>query len=108
MDFESIKALDFTEQSITIEIDGETYKFHFSEVEFIKYTGLIDIEGREIYDADILKDDENFLWLVKYKQGAFVAECSDLMAEQQLSSINLYSKTIGNNLKNPELLGVSS
>lgn len=64
--------------------------------EWLQCTGLIDVKGNKIFDRDLIKDDENFIWEVFYKQGAFYAKCDDLMAEQLLSSVNLYGVVIGN------------
>lgn len=64
--------------------------------ELMASTGLVDMQGKEIYKSDLLIDEENFIWEVVFKQGAFYAECSDLMAIQLLSSINLYTEIIGN------------
>ncbi|WP_180968258.1 YopX family protein [Cytobacillus massiliigabonensis] len=69
-----------------------------------QYTGLRNIHNKEIFEGDVLQDDENFKWIVKYKLGSFVAECSELMAEQLLNTINLYCKIIGNIYENPELI----
>lgn len=75
--------------------------------ELMQFTGLLDVEGKEIYDADFIKDDENFIWEVFHKRGAFYVKCDDLMAEQLLSSIYLFGNVIGNIYKHPELLGDS-
>ena len=74
------------------------------DYELMQCSGLIDIKGNEIFEKDLIKDDENFIWEVFYKQGAFYAKCTDLMAEQLLSSINLFGVVIGNIYENPELL----
>jgi hypothetical protein len=76
----------------------------FDEVELMQYTGLIDIQGKPIFEKDVIQDDEGFRWNVFYKHGSFYAECTDLMAEQLLSSVNLFGKVIGNIYENPELV----
>lgn len=69
-----------------------------------QYTGLVDITGNQIFHADLIKDDENFIWEVIYSQGAFYAQCDDLMAKQLLSSINLFGNVIGNRHEHPNLI----
>ncbi|TYS66350.1 hypothetical protein FZD47_02365 [Bacillus infantis] len=73
-------------------------------LKFLQYTGLKSIDNQEIFDGHILQDDEGYKWVVKYKNGAFMAECGDLMAEQLLNTVNLYCKVIGNIYEHSELL----
>jgi YopX protein len=70
----------------------------------MQYTGL-KVNGKEIYEGDVLKDDENFLWKVTYHPGYFALECDDLIALEPIS-VNrvMCSKVIGNIYENPELL----
>ncbi|MGE7932146.1 YopX family protein [Viridibacillus arvi] len=89
-------------------IDHDKELLYFPEKNdhvLMQYTGLLDIKGKQIYDADLIKDDENFIWEVIYKQGAFYAKCDDLMAEQLLSSVNLFGVVVGNTYEHPGLLG---
>jgi hypothetical protein len=82
--------------------DGhDVYKEH---LKYMQNTGLIDIQGKPIFEKDVIQDDEGFRWNVFYKHGAFYAECTGLMAKQLLSSVNLFGKVIGNIYENPELL----
>lgn len=80
--------------SLTYILDIWECEKHVSKP--MQYTGLLDIKGNKIFNKDLIKDDENFIWEVFYKQGAFYVKCDDLMAEQLLSSVNLYGVVIGN------------
>lgn len=100
--FESVKAIDFTEQSITIKIDEEIYKFHFSEVEFIDYTGLKDKNDREIYEGDIVRvhEGEDFIWaeqVIENSGGYWVDE-------NYLGAIHSFCEVIGNIYEHNHLL----
>lgn len=69
-----------------------------------QYTNMTGIGGNHLFEKDLLKDDENFIWEIKYKQGSFVGHCDDLMAEQPLNTINLYARKIGNTYDDKRLL----
>jgi len=118
--FESVKAIDFTEQSVTIKVDGEIYKFHFSEVEFINYTGLKDTNGKEIYEGDVVRIFSNKM-IVYY--GTHGYDSRDLLVgglHREIHGFYLQSpcgswelniavelekvEVIGNIYENPELL----
>lgn len=72
----------------------------------MQYTGLLDIKGIPIYEKDLLEDDEGFVWKVFYRNGAFYAECADLMATQLLSTVNFFGKVVGNIYEHSHLVEV--
>lgn len=69
-----------------------------------QFTGLKDINGREIYEGDILIDDTGEpveYWIVKFSDGGFVGECAGVTeALFELTQLEV----AGNIHENPELL----
>jgi hypothetical protein len=66
--------------------------------EVMQYTGLKDANDKEIYEGDILQDDDGYIDLVKYhEEGYYHAGDWD-------GSDFRYCKVIGNIYENPELL----
>lgn len=72
-----------------------------------QYTGLKDRHGQEIYEGDILRDDEMGLNVVWWENGSFWLEMfyeggQSLM--EHLTDYNEVCEVIGNIYENPELL----
>lgn len=76
---------------------------------FMQYIGLKDINGKEIYESDIIKYAK---WncIVKYKNGSFILECINFDNEGDFfyfaDMSNNLLEIIGNLFENPELLKV--
>lgn len=64
-----------------IKVDFYKYRDDIFRGENIaeQFTGLRDINGREIYEGDILIDDTGEpieYWVVKFSEGSFIGECA--------------------------------
>lgn len=89
-----------------IKVDFYKYRDDIFRGENIaeQFTGLRDINGREIYEGDILIDDTGEpieYWVVKFSDGGFIGECAG-MAEPLFELANL--EIVGNIHENSELL----
>ena len=83
------------------------YQHEIPHIKIMQYTGLKDRHGQEIYEGDILRDDEMGLNVVRWEDGSFWLEMfyeggQSLM--EHLSDYNEVCEVIGNIYENPELL----
>lgn len=74
-----------------------------------RFTGVFDMEAKEIFDKDILKDNHKNLWVIEEVPGGFYISRIDEEDNWSLSELSNYSKfkefeVIGNVYENPDLL----
>ena len=87
------------------------WKMHFIRVPYtdkdmivLQFTGLEDMNGKEIYEGFILEDSLGRRKVVEYYQDGFWLNASLEGAEWSLRHTHKSSKIIGNIYENPELL----
>jgi len=68
----------------------------------MQYTGLKDKNGKEIYEGDIVKKENNKLYQIKYKEFGFQA--IDNLGQNWYLTDWYKCEIIGNIYENPELL----
>jgi uncharacterized phage protein (TIGR01671 family) len=88
-------------------VDGH-FKLYQVDPETVgQYTGLKDRNGREIYEGDILRDDEMGLNVVRWEDGSFWLEMfyeGNQSLMEHLSDYNEVCEIIGNIYESHELL----
>lgn len=101
----------------TVEVDltegqGDTAEYDFKEIELLRYTGLKDINGEEIYEGDICrqKDVKKFgehTYVVEWHNNGWFSytEKDTSKREEYYYNLGLFTvEIIGNIYENPELL----
>lgn len=72
----------------------------FKDIEIMQFTGLKDKKGKEIYEGDILKDNEDYIWICNFRNQRMLHNktegWSDIFPTEQ--------EIIGNIYENPKLL----
>lgn len=68
-------------------------------------SGLLDGAGREIYDGDILQDEDGYLWTVSYNEEDAMFQLSDATVAENFGNVSSkWFMIIGNINENKELL----
>ena len=83
------------------------YEGYRVEAETIgQFTGLLDKDGREIYEDDIISFDDGNIGIVEFTRGCFVVKYGKDNVTRSLYEIHKWSnvKILGNRFENPELL----
>ena len=79
---------------------------HKDDFELMQYTNLKDKNGKEIYEGDIVGDNEMIFGVIIFDEGCFKIDA--FSKSQMPSSVNQdranHWKIIGNKFENPELL----
>lgn len=92
-------SIEFGENRV---LKSATSLVYFKNVELMQYTGLKDMNGKEIYEGDILSNDEEY-YKVVFENASYRAE----IGEYSLDLIDFAHccEIVGNIYENPELLG---
>lgn len=77
--------------------------YNTPDLELMQYIGLKDISKQEVYEGDLLQDEENYLWEVIYKEGKYVLENIDFPGERDITDCKYLCK-VGNVYENSKLL----
>lgn len=118
-DFERVE-LDTKNKMVALIAEEESNKPHYVldyedgiEAEIMQYTGLKDVNGKEVYEGDIVSfyNDEEYMFkstnaLVIYESAAFILE-HEKLGKEYLGEVDIEGmcvKVIGNIYENPELL----
>lgn len=54
--------------------DGYEYAIEKDAIDLMQFTGWKDYNGDEIYEGDILECENDYLWVVGFANGSFVAQ----------------------------------
>ncbi|WP_430491038.1 YopX family protein [Lactiplantibacillus pentosus] len=94
-----------TPSSVNVIVNGEneTWDIKNDRVELLHFTGLKDVNGRDIYEGDIL-ENRKYRSIVKFASGKFLADVVGTISRFDLIGETHGSKIIGNIHENPELL----
>ena len=97
--------------TVTVYGDGALMKYVPDEAELMQFTDLKDKNGKEIYEGDIVKEENEtgiFIYTIEWEKYdcCFFPKALNFKTgiEQSMSSIYTELEVIGNIYENPELL----
>lgn len=108
-----VESINFREGYISLNEGDNSVTDTLEMIELMRYTGLKDRNGKEIYEGDIVRfyNDEEYKLkptnaLVIYESAAFMLEHKKLGKEYlgEMDIENMCIKILGNIYDNPELL----
>lgn len=84
-----------------ISKDSSIEKYEIYPESIGQYTGSKDRNGMEIYEGDLLEDEENLLWEVEFRDGCFIAANVFMPGSFYIAKDMV---KVGNKYENPELM----
>ncbi|QIL58973.1 hypothetical protein EPJ55_08730 [Lactiplantibacillus plantarum] len=101
-----------TPSSVNVIVDGknETWDIKNDDVELLQFTGLKDVNGKDIYEGDILRTKAGLIQIVE--QGILETDREDIisgfyannLSDDKPHTFSYDDEVIGNAHENPELL----
>ncbi|MCT3259607.1 hypothetical protein EFO87_14445 [Lactiplantibacillus plantarum] len=88
--------------NVIVNRKNETWDIKNDDVELLKFTGLKDMNGKDIYEGDIL-ENRKYRSTVKFANGKFLADVVGTISRFDLIGETHGSKVIGNVHQNPEI-----
>ena len=80
----------------------------FEDNDFMQFTGLIDKNGKEIYEGDIVRGYGTFMSVIVFENGYFSWDnppiCIDLDDPYEVYDTKDWAEVMGNIYENPDLL----
>ena len=106
---DDIMSIDFGESKISVKtlFFERTNYYDFNDIVLMQSTGLLDNNGKEIFEGDIIESRDGFLTgVIEFRVGLgmFVSELVEYNNFERLCNIANSREIIGNVHANPELL----